>query len=240
MLNAGAAIYVGGRGRDASRRACALAEESIDSGAARDVLERYVAETQRARPRERGRDDARRDHALRRGSDIERRREQVALADLERAIAARGRGRPVRTRRWRSPGTSLIAEYKRRSPSAGDLPRGAEPVEQIVQAYERGGAAALCRCSPRSATSAARSPTCARRARPATLPILRKDFTLDRYQLYEARGGRRDAVLLIVVGARAASSWRASTRRPARSTSTASSRCTTRRSWRPRSRSTPT
>ena len=61
--------------------------------------------------------------------DIERRREQVALADLERAIAARSDGRPF-AEALALPGISLIAEYKRRSPSAGDLPRGSEPVER--------------------------------------------------------------------------------------------------------------
>ena len=48
VLNAGAAIYVGG-GADRSRPACAAAETAIDSGAAREVLERFVARTQERR-----------------------------------------------------------------------------------------------------------------------------------------------------------------------------------------------
>src|SRR6185369_11325762 len=73
---------------------------------------------------------------------IERRREQVPLADLERAISSRVEGRPF-NEALAAPGISLIAEVKRRSPAAGDLPRGADTVESMVLAYERGGAAAV-------------------------------------------------------------------------------------------------
>ena len=75
-------------------------------------------------------------------TQIEQRKDQVSLDELERAISARPEGRPFNEALAR-PGISLIAEYKRRSPSAGDLPRGADPVEDMVRAYERGGAAAL-------------------------------------------------------------------------------------------------
>ena len=62
--------------------------------------------------------------------------------DLERAVPSAPR-RARSPRRWRGPGTSLIAEHKRRSPSAGDIRRRARAVAEIVAAYERGGAAAL-------------------------------------------------------------------------------------------------
>ena len=91
------------------------------------------------------------------------------------------------------PGISLIAEYKRRSPAAGDLPRGGEPVGDLVRAYERGGAAALSILTdgPHFGGSLGRPPAS---PRDTDLPILRKDFTIDPYQLYEAAaGGRRCA-----------------------------------------------
>jgi indole-3-glycerol phosphate synthase len=126
----------------------------------------------------------------------ERRREQVSLGELERAISARVEGRPF-NEALAAPGISLIAEYKRRSPAAGDLPRGADPVEQVVVAYERGGAAALSILTESDHFGGSLADL--RAARAATdLPILRKDFTLDRYQLYEAAAAQADAVLLVV------------------------------------------
>jgi indole-3-glycerol phosphate synthase len=127
---------------------------------------------------------------------VERRREQVSLADLERALSARVDGRPFKEA-LAAPGISVIAEFKRRSPSAGDLPRGADPVEEIVLAYERGGAAALSILTESEHFGGSLADL--RAAREATdLPILRKDFTLDRYQLYEAAAAQADAVLLVV------------------------------------------
>ncbi|MBW3609743.1 MAG: indole-3-glycerol phosphate synthase, partial [Actinobacteria bacterium] len=73
--------------------------------------------------------------------DVRRRAERVRVEDLERRIAARGRDRPF-SEALTSPGVSVIAEHKRRSPSAGEIRAGAA-VGQIVRAYELGGAAAL-------------------------------------------------------------------------------------------------
>src|SRR3954452_1056567 len=127
---------------------------------------------------------------------VARRREQVSLEELERAISARIEGRPF-NEALAAPGISLIAEYKRRSPSAGDLPRGADPVEELVRAYERGGAPAISTLTETDHFGGSLADL--RAARAATdLPILRKDFTLNRYQLYEAAAAQADAVLLVV------------------------------------------
>jgi indole-3-glycerol phosphate synthase len=129
-------------------------------------------------------------------AQVERRREQVSLEELERAISARRDSRPF-NEALAAPGISVVAEYKRRSPSVGDLPRGADPVEDVVRAYERGGAAALSILTETEHFGG--SITDLRAARAVTdLPILRKDFTVDRYQLYEAAAVQADAVLLIV------------------------------------------
>jgi indole-3-glycerol phosphate synthase len=126
---------------------------------------------------------------------VEERRGLVPQADLETRLSARGEDRPFREALVR-PGLSLIAEFKRRSPSAGDIAAGAAVGDQ-VQAYERGGAAALSVLTDERHFGGSLADL--RDAMAACdLPILRKDFIVDPYQLYEAAVNGADAVLLIV------------------------------------------
>jgi indole-3-glycerol phosphate synthase len=128
--------------------------------------------------------------------DVERRKAEVPLFELEQAISARPAGRPF-SEALAAPGISLIAEYKRRSPAASQLPRAADPVAQIVYAYERGGAAALSVLTDGPHFGGSLDDL--REARTASdLPILRKDFMVDPYQLYESVVAGADAVLLVV------------------------------------------
>jgi indole-3-glycerol phosphate synthase len=127
---------------------------------------------------------------------VARRRAALPLAELERdAVTRAADGRPF-TEALSRPGTSLIAEHKRRSPSAGEIRPGSS-CDEIVAAYERGGAAALSVLTEEAHFGGSLDDL--RAARAATgLPILRKDFTVDPYMLYEARAAGADAVLLVV------------------------------------------
>lgn len=94
------------------------------------------------------------------------------------------------------PGIAVIAEFKRCSPSAGTLREGAA-LEQLVPAYERGGASALSVLTEQPNFGGSLADLTAARGL-VRLPVLRKDFIVDEYQLLEARLAGADAVLLIV------------------------------------------
>ena len=140
--------------RDLARGRRAGPREAIDSGAARDVLERLVAPHPRARRRELGSslvDDghdrrARRGRAGRRGAAT---RAGPARGPRARGSATRAEQRPFSEALVR-PGLSLIAEFKRRSPSAGEIRAGAD-AGRDRRAPTSAAAPPRSRCSPTSA-----------------------------------------------------------------------------------------
>jgi indole-3-glycerol phosphate synthase len=129
-------------------------------------------------------------------AEVKRRKKDVSIKDLKKLIEHREEGARPFSEALTRPGISLIAEHKRRSPSAGAIREGAS-VTDIVTAYERGGAAALSVLTEPFHFGGSLDDL--REARTAaTLPILRKDFIVHRYQLYEAAAAGADAILLIV------------------------------------------
>jgi indole-3-glycerol phosphate synthase len=116
-----------------------------------------------------------------------------ALEARARAVAQPPRGF---RRALLGPGPRVIAELKRRSPSRGEIRADFDPVA-IARAYEAGGAAALSVLTDERFFGG--SLAVLESVRRATrLPLLRKDFVIDAYQIDEARVAGADAVLLIV------------------------------------------
>ncbi|MGI8726577.1 MAG: indole-3-glycerol phosphate synthase TrpC, partial [Solirubrobacterales bacterium] len=133
--------------------------------------------------------------AARRG--VDRRRARTSREDLYTQLGTRTGYRPFKEALIR-PGLSVIAEFKRGSPSAGQI-SGDAVVAEIVDAYERGGASAISVLTEESSFGGSLDDL--RDAREASrLPILCKDFIVDPYQLLEAAVAGADACLLIVAG----------------------------------------
>jgi len=130
--------------------------------------------------------------AHRESARADARRLDRLIGEAEAQPAARGFAAALRS----VTGLGVIAEVKRRSPSRGDLHARLDPAE-LARAYEHGGAACLSVLTDREFFGG--SPDDLRDARrAATVPVLRKDFTVAAADVCDARLMGADAVLLIV------------------------------------------
>jgi len=117
--------------------------------------------------------------------------------ELRRRLAAADPPRPF-AERLAAPGLHLIAEIKRRSPSAGQIAAAGDDVIGRARAYQAGGAAAISvLCEPHWFGG---SPDDLARVRAAvSVPVLAKEFVVDPRQLSQLRLAGADAVLLLAV-----------------------------------------
>lgn len=124
-------------------------------------------------------------------------KEKTSVAQLEDMIAKRQppRGFEDRLRKCSQDGTAIIAEVKKGSPSKGIIREDFDPL-QIACAYQKAGATCLSVLTDEQFFFG-HLDYLAQISAQVELPLLRKDFIIDPYQIYEARAHCADAVLLI-------------------------------------------
>ncbi|MDT8410254.1 MAG: indole-3-glycerol phosphate synthase TrpC [Wenzhouxiangellaceae bacterium] len=132
-------------------------------------------------------------------AEVEQRRKRIPRSMLELGIAGLELPRDFHgalKSRVDRLAPAVVAEFKRASPSAGWIAQHADPAE-VARAYERGGAACLSVLTDIEYFRGADDDLLAARAA-CSLPVIRKDFIVDEYQVWETRALGADALLLIV------------------------------------------
>ena len=122
---------------------------------------------------------------------------EIIARKRERIREAKTRARPhAFVGALQTDGINIIAEFKRRSPSKGMIREGANPID-IARAYQAGGAVAMSVLTEEDYFAGSLDDLRQVKAT-VDLPVLRKDFIVDMYQVYESYAAGADAILLIV------------------------------------------
>jgi len=132
----------------------------------------------------------------RKAEEVREGRARVSPAEMAARADAAGSVRGFRSALADAQGPAVIAEMKRRSPSKGEIRPDFDP-QACARAYEAGGATALSVLTDAEFFGGCLAHLEAARAA-VDLPVIRKDFVVDGYQIDEARAHGADAILLIV------------------------------------------
>ena len=128
--------------------------------------------------------------------EIARQKETTPLADLKNSLNFQPRKKVSFKQALSNSASGIIAEFKRNSPSKGWINQEADAA-QIVRSYEEAGAAAISCLTDEPFFGGSFTDFAKARAAIKQIPLLRKDFILDEYQLYQSKLMGADVVLLI-------------------------------------------
>lgn len=129
-------------------------------------------------------------------AEIERRRSRISLDEFRSRAENAPAARDFAAALTNGMNVALIAEIKAASPSRGEIRADVDPVH-IARIFDRNGASAISVLTDRKYFRG--EPNNLKAARVgADVPLLRKDFLIDEYQIYESRALQADAILLIV------------------------------------------
>lgn len=127
--------------------------------------------------------------------EVENRKEQLPFKDLKNHVTETADKRSLTAALQRSTNLQIIAEFKRKSPSVSNINANANAVE-VAEAYENAGAAAISVLTDLPYFGGELSDLTEVRSTVA-VPVLRKDFIVDPYQLWESKVYGADLILLI-------------------------------------------
>lgn len=126
--------------------------------------------------------------------EVEKRKKQMPVAELEQMRFFSRETKSLKRSLLHPSRNGIIAEYKRKSPSKGVI-NNRDSVEAVTKAYEAYGASGISILTDSKFFGG--SPDDLLSARDSSLPLLRKDFMIDEYQLLEAKAFGADVILLI-------------------------------------------
>lgn len=128
--------------------------------------------------------------------EVARQKEAVSVSFLEYMMGFQKRGKISFRQALATSGSGIVAEFKRRSPSKGWIHPDAD-VTGIVQAYEASGATAVSCLTDEKFFGGGFEDFKKARAAICRIPLLRKDFIVDEYQVYQSKVMGADVILLI-------------------------------------------
>ncbi|MCP9769162.1 indole-3-glycerol phosphate synthase TrpC [Lacihabitans sp. LS3-19] len=128
--------------------------------------------------------------------ELFRAKEKISLEELKASEHFNRKTNSLKSNLLSSNSTGIIAEYKRKSPSKGEINMGAGIVE-TTEGYTKAGAAGISVLTDTVYFGGFKEDLFLARANNPNTPLLRKDFMIDEYQIYEAKAWGADVILLI-------------------------------------------